>query len=77
MLGKILVCVGPMAHLLTCTDEVGYLPFLPLEHVPSFATADVEGIGVTGSAGEEGTDQDTLHPVVEVTHQLDRALLGE
>ena len=56
---------------LTSTGEVLYAPFLPLEEVPTLPAAEVQH---SGTRGEVGANQDTLHPVVEVTHVKDWAL---
>lgn len=61
----------PQSSSRTCTHEVVDVPFLPLEEVPSLPTAQVQH---GGPGREVGTQQHTLHPVVEVAHVEDGAL---
>ena len=55
----------------TCTDEVAYTAFLPLEEVTTLATAEVQYSVVWLDVGPQ---QHTRDPVVEVTHVEDWAL---
>ena len=52
-------------------------PLLPLEQVPSFPAAEVQCCAALRAALQVGADQDALHPVVEVPHQLDWTLERE
>ena len=51
---------------LTCTDEVLYSSLLPLEHIPSLPTAEIQH---RCPIRQVATNQNALHPVVEVTHE--------
>lgn len=55
---------------------MGDSAFLPLEEVPTFAATNVKSYAFRWTLPQVGSDQNALHPVVEVAHQLDGTLKG-
>lgn len=51
--------------------------FFPLQQVPTFATANIKSYAFWWTRSQVSTNQNTLHPVVKVSHQFDGTLRRE
>ena len=72
-----IVITSYVALQLTSTNKMIYFAFLPLEQVSTFTTADVQSCTAMRTVLQVAPNQDTLHPVIEVAHQLDRTLMSD